>query len=215
MKIPNDMINGYEHTNKAGDLVSIDYYVDSYNVGIIFVNTGFRTVTQASHIRRGYIKDLYKPTVAGVGYIGAGPHKSQSNGVNTKAYDTWNNILHRCYGDKDKNVSYNDCSVCYTWHNFQTFSRWFDINYIKGYELDKDIKVKGNKLYSHNTCIFVSKKENIIAANAKQYTVVSPKGLVIKVYNMTQFCKDNGLSQTRMSFLVNRKQKHHKGWKLL
>ena len=43
--------------------------------------------------------------------------------------------------------------------------KWCDKNYIKGFELDKDILQKNipnnEKIYSPNTCIFVSKSENI------------------------------------------------------
>ena len=75
---------------------------------------------------------------------------------------TWKNMLKRCY---DENVrykfpTYKDCDVCDEWLYFSNFKRWFDENYVKGYQLDKDILVKGNKIYSPNTCCFVPQEIN-------------------------------------------------------
>lgn len=62
-------------------------------------------------------------------------------------------MLKRCY---DPNYidrpTYKDCSVCNEWLCFENFEKWFDKNYYeipneKMY-LDKDILVKGNKIYS-------------------------------------------------------------------
>jgi hypothetical protein len=45
------------------------------------------------------------------------------------------------------------------WKDFSVFKEWYDENYytVDGYKihLDKDILVKGNKVYSPSTCVFV------------------------------------------------------------
>ena len=46
------------------------------------------------------------------------------------------------------------------WHNFQVFAKWFDENYKEGFVLDKDILLKGNKIYSPDTCVFVPREIN-------------------------------------------------------
>jgi hypothetical protein len=55
--------------------------------------------------------------------------------------------------------TYKDCSVCDEWLNFQNFAAWYDKNYYEvtgeRMDLDKDILVKGNKIYSPDTCAFV------------------------------------------------------------
>lgn len=75
----------------------------------------------------------------------------------TKAYTIWNLIRIRCYSDKFliKNPSYKGCTVSPLWYNFQNFAEWFYINCVEGWQLDKDILVKGNKIYSPDTCCFV------------------------------------------------------------
>ena len=81
-----------------------------------------------------------------------------------------------------------------------------------GKHLDKDIKVKGNKVYSPENCDFVTPAENVVEANAKRYKFVSPSGVVTDVYNLSEFCRDNGLTQGNMSSVHEGKRKQHKGW---
>lgn len=70
-------------------------------------------------------------------------------------------MLKRCYDKnwKQKHPTYKDCTVCDEWHNFQNFAQWYEENYyeIPGeiMQLDKDILIKGNKVYSPDTCCFV------------------------------------------------------------
>ena len=77
------------------------------------------------------------------------------------AYKHWLSMMSRCYGRvKEKEPSYIGCVVCDEWLVYSNFKEWFDENYIDGYHLDKDILVKGNKIYSPETCCFVPKEIN-------------------------------------------------------
>lgn len=77
------------------------------------------------------------------------------------AYKHWFSMMSRCYGKvKEKETSYIGCVVCDEWLVYSNFKEWFDKNYIDGYHLDKDILVKGNKIYSPETCCFVPKEIN-------------------------------------------------------
>lgn len=78
------------------------------------------------------------------------------------AYASWINMLCRCYCDsfKAKNKTYSDCFVCDDWLIFLNYKKWFDDNYVCGYQLDKDIINIGNKEYSPKNCAFVHKKVN-------------------------------------------------------
>ena len=75
----------------------------------------------------------------------------------TPAYIHWTNVLVRCCDEsyKEKKPTYKDCTICEEWKLFSNFKKWFDENYVEGYALDKDILVKGNKVYSPYTCCFV------------------------------------------------------------
>ena len=72
------------------------------------------------------------------------------------AYLTWVNMLQRCYNSKfkNKNTSYNGVTCCEEWLLFTNFAKWFKDNYIKDCQLDKDLLVKDNLIYSPDTCIF-------------------------------------------------------------
>lgn len=60
--------------------------------------------------------------------------------------------------------TYEECTVCEEWHNFQNFADWFDKNYYEigkeRMEIDKDLLIKNNKIYSPNTCVFVPRRIN-------------------------------------------------------
>ena len=98
----------------------------------------------------------------------------QSNGVMLSSYAKWKSMLQRCYSEKyvDRRKCYVDCSVCEEWLRFSNFKRWFDKNYIEGYYLDKDILVKGNKVYTAG-CVAVDEESMIkILKNATNKTKV-------------------------------------------
>ena len=189
-------------------------YINCYSVEIGFLDTGYKTTARVGNIRNGLVKDKLAPIVYGVGFMGEGKHKPTINGKNTKPYKTWCGMLERCYSDKyqAKYPTYIGCSVDPIWHNFQNFTKWFDKNYIEGYYLDKDIKVEGNKIYSPENCLFVSAKENAIKALAKYYVFTSPEGETVNVYNLCEFCRENGLNQGHMGKVAKGKANHHKQW---
>lgn len=94
-------------------------------------------------------------------------------------YETWTHMLARCY--KPSRPTYQDCTVCDEWLTLSVFKEWYDANYIEGYELDKDLLVKGNKVYSPQTCCFIPQELNTLlldsAANRGKYPIgVSKSG---------------------------------------
>lgn len=62
--------------------------------------------------------------------------------------------------------AYADCEVCEEWMCYQNFAEWWNKNmYHIGTErmhLDKDILIKGNKVYSPDTCLIVPQSINEI-----------------------------------------------------
>lgn len=87
------------------------------------------------------------------------------------AYKTWTSMIRRCYSDKyhKHKPSYIGCSVCEEWRYYSNFEKWFDKHFRKGYVLDKDILVQGNRTYSPETCCFVPPYINgLLATNASK-----------------------------------------------
>ena len=95
--------------------------------------------------------------------------------ITTQAYNCWSRMISRCHDTKyqDRCETYKDCSVCKEWYLFSNFFSWFKQNYKQGCELDKDILVKGNKVYSPDTCCFVPQEINkiLIKRNKKRGTL--------------------------------------------
>lgn len=79
------------------------------------------------------------------------------NGKVLKFYNVWTDMLQRCYSKKyqDKHPTYRGCSVCDEWLLLSNFKIWFDANYRDGLALDKDVLVKGNRVYCPEACSFV------------------------------------------------------------
>lgn len=77
-------------------------------------------------------------------------------------YSRWSAILQRCYkpfGESTK-CNYSNCEMCEEWKYFPNFKKWFIDNNIEGWEIDKDVLFKGNKIYSPDTCCFLPKEVN-------------------------------------------------------
>ena len=101
----------------------------------------------------------------GVGDFGIGKYKSRVNGVQTKEYKLWGAMLQRCYSvvEIEKHNTYIGCEVSENFKNFQYFAEWcqHQVGFnVEGYQLDKDILIKLNKLYSEDNCVFVPKELN-------------------------------------------------------
>jgi hypothetical protein len=122
-------------------------------------------------LKNGKFKNLYYPSVHGVGFLGEGVHKVRQDGKLTEVYKTWVGMFSRCYSKSylDKQPSYIGCTVSSKFHNFQLFGDWYVKQEYsnKGYHLDKDILIQGNKIYSPDTCCLVPEEINAAVCGSK------------------------------------------------
>lgn len=97
------------------------------------------------------------------------------------AYGVWSDILERCYDEEKryKHESYIGCTIEESWKRFSVFYKWWTENYIDGFCIDKDILVKGNRVYGPDTCCFVPHEINafFIRGNKKRKTL--PPGVYL------------------------------------
>lgn len=92
--------------------------------------------------------------------------ESSQHGV---SYKTWHNMIRRCYDPKSikNHPTYTKCSVCDEWLVYSNFKKWYDLHYLVGYCLDKDLKFPGNAIYSPNTCTFLPNYINVLLTDRK------------------------------------------------
>ena len=149
-------------TNNCGSLVVIKY-INSRNTLVKFIDTGYECIVDMRNIKSGEVKDKLLPSVQGVGILGDAPVRE--NGQLLKEYKLWQDMLKRCYDSKfhDTRPTYKDCSVSNNFKYYSYFKEWCNkqIGFAQdGFDLDKDILSRGNKVYSEDTCCFVPKEIN-------------------------------------------------------
>jgi hypothetical protein len=154
--------------NNFGRKMIIVEYINAKNIIVKFDND-IKVKATYQQFKNGEIRNPYDKTMHGIGYIGVGKHKCSNELKKTNIkYETWKGMFTRCYSIKyqTKKPTYKNCIVCDEWHNFQNFGEWYDKNYYEVDEekmdLDKDILVKGNKIYSSETCVFVPHSINAL-----------------------------------------------------
>ncbi len=142
-----------------------------------------------------------KRLIEGVAFNSGGKHKVSIGGVAVRSYVAWRHMIGRCYCPKTqkKQPTYIGCSVTDEWLDYQVFAEWFceqehsDI----GYDLDKDLLVVGNKVYSPETCSFIPRELNSILTDCKAARTNLPQGV--------SFDKRCGKYQSRVNLNVGRK----------
>ena len=144
----------------CGEIAYIVEYVNSKDITVQFKTTGELVKTTYGNFIKGEVKSHFTPSVFGVGTTGLEPTRDE-NGELFDSYICWCNMLKRCYSAKfqEKYPTYIGCRVCDDWLYYPNFKNWYDENYYeinnKKSELDKDVLIKGNKIYSPDTCVFV------------------------------------------------------------
>lgn len=150
-------------TNQGCKLTIIEYF-NSINCTVKFENSIVIKNVSYNTVKNGGIKNVYYPSVYDVGYKGIGIYRCKTHPL---IYKSWAHILERGYSKKYKLKfpTYKDVTVCTEWHCFQNFASWYEENwkpYMEGWHLDKDILLKGNKIYSPETCAFVPSELNTL-----------------------------------------------------
>jgi len=155
-------------TRTSGPLI-IEEYIDSKNVKIRFLNTGFRKTVYLQNILENSVKDPYCTTKFG-GYVGEGDIVPRQN---IKVRTAWEQMLRRA-NVHEVGPTYKNCSVDESWLNFQNFANWY-INYrdklnpdfYDELNIDKDLFQWGNeyKIYSPSTCCLIPAKINVVLSS--------------------------------------------------
>ena len=130
------------------------------------------------------------------------------------AYTTWFNMLRRCYNEQDNlaNPTYIGTSVCDDWLLFTNFAKWFNIYFIPEYQIDKDLLVKGNKIYSPETCVYVPDFINKFITTRTNYRGNLPIGVTSHKTGKFQTQIHNMTGKKKHLGLFNTKEQAHQAW---
>lgn len=144
-----------------------------------FHDTGHTMKAYIDNVRAGKIKDPYALSVYGVACLGEVDKKPP---YYKQALQLWRNMMKRCYSEKDprgyfgQGVVVDKRWLCFA--NFlqdlpklRNFDKWLQ-GKEKGrekYNLDKDLLIEGNKVYSKEACQFVTEFENKSAGSRNRH----------------------------------------------
>jgi len=124
-------------------------------------------------------------------------------GKDIKEYQLWQNMIKRCFSEecKQSRPTYEGVTCSKEWLSMTNFIE--DVSKMKGcgfdgWELDKDIIQKGNKLYSKDTCCFVPAEVNLLLIKCDNSRGEYPVGV--------DFHKVSGKFRARLA--INGKRKH-------
>lgn len=201
-----------------------DYYL------IQFIDDETIMVAYRVSIINGQIKNKNKPNVCNIGFLGYGKYMASFNNKDTKEYKLWHAMIHRCYDKKYqiKQPTYIGCTIDKRWHNFQNFcedieqlenyDKWKNSTKEREYCLDKDIKIKGNKIYSKTNCKFVTFLENSSEAKitGKKYIATRISDNYQEEFtNQREFASKYNLFQSGINKCLKKGQSSHKGWRFI
>ena len=175
------MVNvGEVYENNVGLKFVVIEYNGCNDVKVKFVDSSYTTFSTTCNIRSGSVKDKMSPSVYGVGVVGV--NSISTNQKPHQEYVFWNSMLQRCYdlSYKLKRPTYIGCTSSNNFKYYPYFKDWCNKQVgfgNKGWCLDKDILVKGNKLYSEDTCCFVPREINSLFALSGNSRGLNPIGV--------------------------------------
>ena len=173
---PQSIFVGDKFTNKVGSEAVVTKHISAVGFEIQFLDDfGYKTTATGGVLRSGSFKNPYHPSIFGIGYLGVGDHLIYEEGSKTKlsaAYSCWRSMIDRAARGPEGNlVNYTDCTVCDEWLCFQTFYEWYTSFPVYDFvaQIDKDILVKGNRIYSPEFCTLVPLEINMAFTVKQKY----------------------------------------------
>ena len=145
-----------------------------------------------------------KKLVYGVG-INDGKYPTTLNGLRTKEYSLWSNMLKRCYNKKFhiKQPTYVGCNVSDNFKQYAYFFEWCQNQIGFGdcdFSLDKDLIYKGNKEYNENNCVFIPLEINNVLVKRQSDRGLLPIGVTKNRVGFQARCSADGTQKCLGTF---------------
>lgn len=128
----------------------------------------------------------------------------------------WKSMLNRCYSDKlqSKHPTYRGCTVSEDWLTFSNFKRWMEKQDFEGKQLDKDLLFESNKVYSAETCVFVTSMVNTFINDCGASRGIQPIGVdwVVRLGKFRAQCRNPYTGKREHIGLFTSADEAHKAW---
>ena len=126
-----------------------------------------------SNLRSEYLEAMDKWKIA-CKDLKLGGYKCEVD--NHPAYTKWQGMLNRAYGASSSKW-YDNVTVSESFKHYPIFKQWYLTQYLEeGWELDKDLLLKGNKVYCASRCCFLPKEINsALAINRSLIPILAEK----------------------------------------
>ena len=214
-----DLVGSLLDSNSFGKFKVLEYvgkkWTDTYNqkhYTIQFIDTGYVVENvRAEYVKKGNIKDRYKPNLYNVGYLGDYKIKNE---VDKKLKNIWSKMIERCYDEN--HTQYKDYGgrgvfVDCAWHNLSTFiedvkslpnwnnklEKWND------YSLDKDYYM--SNCYSKDTCVWLTNKDNNMYSKSKPFKSIDEYGCEMIWISQTDCANYFNIKQSAVSAVLCKK----------
>ncbi len=170
-------------------------------------------------ILSGQIKDVYEPSVNNIGYLGEEASNLPKE-IRNNIKKTWGHMLERCYNKQCKEYQFygeKGIEVCRRWHCFADFlhdvqrlPNWQEkIDNPSIYQLDKDYYA--STTYAPNTCVWLSKSDNIRYNSSKPVIAKSPHGQIRIYLSREEALQDFDIDKKRFYTIIDTDEKYD-GW---
>lgn len=113
-------------------------------------------------------------------------------------YRKWQDMVYRCHNPNHRNYPWyggTGVTVCQEWRDdAKAFIDWaIQVGWKPGMDIDKDTKIANNRVYSPDTCLFISHRENMTAVVGRESGRKTAK-LILSVADVQQIVarKDAG-----------------------
>lgn len=226
---------GIEFITNEGYKLKVIEYISNVKVKVKFLDEyGYEMWTTWQSLKNGHVRNPFYKSIYDVAYLGL--HSNGEKPITsikrkaTREYNLWRSMLERCYSEKYE--TYKNIYVCDRWLCYANFLE--DLPFIENYDLwinnheynlDKDVKQPNvnNKVYSLETCCFITKAENTkeMVDRVKPYERYGTKIKAINIeteetysFNSINECaRELNLWVSNIVKCLNGEQTSHKGYK--
>lgn len=160
-----DAIIGRTFTSTRGRTCTVLDVVSERDAGdklclVEFETTKSKKIVRNTHLLKGEFKDVFAPSVYGVGYLGEATSQNEE-GKTKRLYHMWKRMIGFCMSEAHRDFHAHEAeSVCDAWLCFATFEE--DVTAMKDFDSKGGLRLMAHEIvWSKDTCIWKSKKQGV------------------------------------------------------